>query len=102
MASIIAGAMSALLEFDEISSEVVGDKIRYTILTTGVLPKVCELKVLMWSYLAPPVKRLNIVSIEEVESGPIAKRYRIVVEGDRYWRGRRPEKRLFGKVLGVK
>lgn len=98
MASIIAGAMSALLEFDEISTEIVGDKIRYTILTTGVLPRVCELKVLLWSYLAPPVKRLKIVSIEEVESGPVAKRYRIVVEGDRYFLGRRPEERLLGRL----
>lgn len=96
MASIITGAMSALLEFDEISTEVTEDKVRYTILTTGILPKACELKVLLWSYLAPPVKRLNIISIEEVESGPITKRYKIVVEGDRYWRGRRPEQRLLG------
>ena len=98
MASVIAGIMSAILEFDEIQTEVTEDKIRYTILTTGVLPKTCELKVLLWSYLAPPVKRLNIVSIEEVESGPIAKRYRIVVEGDRYFLGRKPEKRLIGRL----
>jgi len=81
MASIIAGAISALLEFDEIQSERIGDEIHYTILTTGVLPAVCELKTLIWSYLAPPVKRLEIVDIEEVEAGPITKRYKIHVKG---------------------
>jgi len=98
MASIITGIVGSLLEFDEVSTEVTEDKIRYTILTTGMLPKSCELKVLLWSYLAPPVKRLNIISIDEIESGLVTKRYKIVVEGNRYFMGRKPEEKLFGRL----
>ena len=81
MASIIGGIVTAFLEFDEISTERIGDEVHYHILTTGVLPSVCELKTLIWSYLAPPVKRLEIVDIEEIEAGPITKRYKIHVKG---------------------
>lgn len=81
MASIISGLVTSLLEFDEVSVSRVGDEVEYTILTTGIMPSVVELKTLIWSYLAPPVKRLEVVSIEEVESGPLTKRYQVVVRG---------------------
>lgn len=81
MASIIGGLVTAFLEFDEINTERIGDEVHYYILTTGILPSVCELKTLIWSYLAPPVKRLEIVDIEEIEAGPITKRYKIHVKG---------------------
>ena len=81
MASVISGLVTALLEFDEVSVSRVGDEVEYTILTTGVMPSIVELKTLIWSYLAPPVKRLEVVSIEEVESGPVTKRYKVVVRG---------------------
>lgn len=92
LASIIAGFMSAILEFDEIKAETIGDEIEYTILTTGIRPEACEIKTLIWSYLAPPVKRLKVVSIEEVEAGPITKRYKIVVRGKKFLGGLRPSR----------
>ena len=95
MASVIAGLIGSILEFDEVSAEVIGDEVEYTILTTGVRPEVCEIKTLIWSYLSPPVKRLEVVSIEEVESGPITKRYRIKVRGKRTFTPRALMKRRF-------
>lgn len=83
MASVIAGIVGAFLEFDEVKAETIGDDVQYTILTTGVMPEACKLKTLIWSYLAPPVKKLDIVSIEEVEAGLVTKRYKIVVRGKR-------------------
>lgn len=81
MASVLSGFITALLEFDEVAVSRVGDEVEYTILTTGIMPSIVEFKTLIWSYLAPPVKRLDVVSIEEIESGPVTKRYRVVVRG---------------------
>lgn len=93
MASVIAGVIGSLLEFDEVKAETIGDEVEYTILTTGIRPEACEVKVLIWSYLAPPVKRLEVTSIEEVESGPITKRYKVVVRGKRVFAPRALMKR---------
>ena len=75
--------IGAVLEFDEVSAVTYGDEVEYTILTTGVRPEICQIKTLIWSYLAPPVKRLEVLSIEEIEAGPITKRYKIRVRGKR-------------------
>lgn len=82
MASIVSAVVTSLLEFDEIEVRREGDDIIYVFLTTGVLPSVCELKTLIWSYMAPPIKRLKIESIEEVERGRFGvKRYKVTVRG---------------------
>lgn len=82
MASLISAAMGALLEFDEVAVRMIGeDTVEYDILTTGVLPSVIRLKTLIWSYFSPPVKRLDIVSIKEVEPGIVANRYIVTVRG---------------------
>jgi len=81
VASIITGMVLTVLEFDEIETVRKGDEIHYTIVTSGVMPSICELKTLIWSFLAPPVKKLEVVSIEELEHGPIVKRYKIHVKG---------------------
>lgn len=96
MASILSAAVSALLEFDEVSVQLLDeDTVEYKILTTGILPKLCDLKMLIWSYLAPPVKRLEIVEVREVERGPagVAKRYLITARGTRRFRGITPRRR---------
>lgn len=91
MASILGTLASAFFEIDEVEASRVGDEVHYTFLTTGLLPSIAELKTKFWAYLAPPVRRLEILSIEPIEEGPIAKRYKIRVKG-----------RVIGKTLGKK
>ena len=83
MASLASAAIGALLEFDEVDVQMLGeDRVQYKILTTGMVPSVIELKTLIWSYLSPPVKRLEITDIKVVERGMIADRYLITVQGE--------------------
>lgn len=91
MASVIVAATASLFEIDEVEASKFGDEVYYTFLTTGVLPSLAQIKTKIWAYLAPPVKRLEVLAIEEVERGPIAKRYKIYVKG-----------KTFTKTLGDK
>ena len=81
MASVIVAAAHSFFEVDEIEASKFKDEIYYTFVTTGILPKTAELKTKLWAYLAPPVKRLEVLSIEAIEVGPITKRYKIHVRG---------------------
>lgn len=80
-AFLLSSLASAILEIDEISAVKVGEEIEYTFLTTGVLPSLAELKTRLWAYMAPPIKRLEVTSIEPLESGPICKRFMIRAKG---------------------
>ena len=91
MAFVISSLAGALLEIDEIEAARIGDEVHYTFLTTGVLPSLAELKTKLWAYIAPPVKRLQVVSIEPIEQGPITKRYKIKVVG-----------KSLGRTIGTK
>lgn len=83
MASLASAAIGALLEFDEVDVRMLDeDTVEYKILTTGMTPSAIELKTLIWSYLSPPVKRLEITDIKVVERGIIADRYLVTVQGD--------------------
>ncbi|MFB0543213.1 MAG: hypothetical protein ACETVR_00380 [Candidatus Bathyarchaeia archaeon] len=83
MASLASAAISALLEFDEVDVQMIGaDRVQYKILTTGLMPSIIELKTLIWSYLSPPVKRLEVTDIKVVERGVIADRYLVTVQGE--------------------
>lgn len=83
MASLVSAAVGALLEFDEVDVRMLdGNTVEYKILTTGIMPDVIELKTLIWSYLSPPVKELEVTNIEVVERGLIANRYLITVKGN--------------------
>ena len=81
MASVIVAAAQSFFEIDEVNATKRGDTIEYTFLTTGILPATAELKTKIWAYLSPPVKRLEIVSIDVIEKGPITKRFKIRVKG---------------------
>ncbi len=83
MASLASAAISALLEFDEVDVRMIGDDVvEYKILTTGIMPEIIELKTIIWSYLSPPVKSLEVTDIKVVERGFIANRYLVTVRGD--------------------
>lgn len=83
MASLITAAVGALLEFDEVDVCMLDENtVQYKILTTGMMPSAIEMKTLIWSYLSPPVKRLEITDVKVVERGVIADRYLITVKGE--------------------
>ena len=81
MASIISSLATSFLEIDEVGVTKKGNIVTYTFLTTGILPSIAELKTKLWALVAPPMKRLEVVSITPVEEGYIAKRYKVVVKG---------------------
>lgn len=83
MASLASAAIGALLEFDEVDVRMLDDNtVEYKILTTGMMPSIIELKTLIWSYLSPPVKRLEVTDVKVVERGMIADRYLVTVQGE--------------------
>ena len=83
MASLISAGIQALIEFDEVDVRMIDDNtVEYQILTTGMVPEVVELKTMIWSYLSPPVKALEITDIKVVERGFVANRYLVTVRGD--------------------
>jgi hypothetical protein len=83
MSGLISAAVGALLEFDEVDVQMLGeDTVQYKILTTGIMPSIIELKTLIWSYLSPPVKRLKVTDVKVVERGMVADRYLITVKGE--------------------
>jgi len=83
LASLISAAVGALIEFDEVDVRMLdANTVEYKILTTGIVPDAIELKTLIWSYLSPPVKSLEITNIEVVERGFITNRYLVTVRGE--------------------
>ncbi len=83
MASLISAAVGALLEFDEVDVRMLDENtVEYKILTTGMVPEAIELKTLIWSYLSPPVKSLEITDVKIVERGFVTNRYLVTVRGD--------------------
>lgn len=83
MASLISAAVGALLEFDEVDVRMLDENtVEYKILTTGMVPEAIELKTLIWSYLSPPVKSLEIMDVKIVERGFVTNRYLVTVRGD--------------------
>lgn len=81
MASVIGALAGAFFEIDELEAKKVGDVVHYTFVTTGIHPTIAEIKTKLWALLAPPVKRLEVLSIKPIEEGPIAKRYKVHVKG---------------------
>lgn len=82
MASLISAAVGSILEFDEVDVRMLDDNtVEYKILTTGMKPDVVQMKTLIWSYLSPPVKELDVIDIQVVERGWIANRYLVTVRG---------------------
>lgn len=71
-----------LLQFDEVSAtKLPNGEVEYVVLVTGISPSTVQLKTMLWAYLSPPVKRLNVVNVEEIEGGPLFKRYKVTARG---------------------
>jgi len=82
LSSLVSAFLSSLLEFDEVAVRMVDENtVEYQIITTGMAPGLVELKTKIWSYLAPPVKHLEVTDIRVVERGVVADRYLVTIRG---------------------
>jgi hypothetical protein len=84
MATLIAGFINvlskAVLEIDELSTEKLPDgRIRVVFVTSGVHPTLAQIKTIVWSIVGLPVQVPDEVSVEELQSGSVVKRYRVTV-----------------------
>jgi hypothetical protein len=84
MTTLIAGFINvlskAMLEIDELSTEKLPDgKIRVVFVTSGVHPTMAQIKTVVWSIVGLPVQVPDEVSVEELQSGSVVKRYRVTV-----------------------
>ncbi|MEM1865984.1 MAG: hypothetical protein QXD57_07135 [Ignisphaera sp.] len=80
MAAIISNVLSAIFEIDEVSTEKLPDeRIKVTLLTTGVHEETCKIKTAMWALLSPPMQRVDEVKVTELQKGPLYKRYKVEV-----------------------
>ena len=100
-AGILGGAAAyaaeSLLQVDEVSVEKNPDgSVTVVLLTTGLHPSLARVKVLLWSLLGLPVQSPDEVVIEELQSGPVLKRYRVTVRLRPAW-----ERLRRGEGLGV-
>jgi hypothetical protein len=77
---LISQALAALFEVDEIKQEKLPNgKLRVTFVTSGIHPDLAKIKTALWAFSAIPVQRVDEVKIEELQAGPIIKRYQITV-----------------------
>lgn len=78
MATIVAGMLEALLEIDEMQTEVLPDgSLQVVFVTTGFKPELAEIKTKIWALLGIPAQVVKEVRVEELQAGPIFKRYKI-------------------------
>jgi len=84
MASIISAAIgtavNAIFEIDEVHHEKLPDgRLKVVFVTTGVMPDVAKIKTWFWAVFGLPVQKVDECTVEELQSGPVLKRYKITV-----------------------
>jgi hypothetical protein len=77
---LIAQAIGALLEIDELKQERLKDgRLRVVFVTSGVHPDLVGIKTVLWALSAVPPQLVDEVEVEELQKGVIVKRYQVVV-----------------------
>jgi len=84
MASVLAGlinyALGTLMEIDETYHEKLPDgRLKVVFVTSGIKPETAQVKTALWAILGIPVQAVDSVEIEELQTGPIIKRYKVTV-----------------------
>jgi hypothetical protein len=80
VAGLVNQATKVLLEIDELSTEKLPDgRLRVVFVTSGVHPTLAQIKTVVWSILGLPVQMPDEVTVEELQSGSLVKRYRVTV-----------------------
>ena len=78
--AVFSYAIGSLLQIDEMQAEPQPDgTLRVVFVTTGVHPSLAKIKTAIWAIFGLPVQTPEDVTIEELQSGPVLKRYRITV-----------------------
>jgi len=72
--------VESLLEIDETYHERLPDgRLKVVFVTTGVYPDTAKIKTWIWSIFGLPVQKVDECTVEELQSGPLLKRYRVTV-----------------------
>jgi len=80
LAAVLGYVWDSVWEIDEMESQKNPDgTITVTFITTGLHPDTAKIKTLVWSIFGLPVQKPDQIQIEELQSGPVLKRYRITV-----------------------
>ncbi len=80
LSALVGYAWDSIWEIDEMESIKNPDgTITVTFLTTGLHPDTAKIKTLVWALTGLPVQRPEQIEIEELQSGPILKRFKIRV-----------------------
>jgi len=80
ISGVLALCLESLMEFDEVHHERLPDgKMKVVFVTTGMNPRLTEIKTRIWSTLNLPVQRVESCNVEELQGGTILKRYRVTV-----------------------
>ena len=75
-----AQTIAALQEVDEVQQERLPDgRVRAVFVTSGIHPDLAKVKTWLWALFAVPVQKVDECTVEELQSGPLIKRYKITV-----------------------
>jgi hypothetical protein len=73
-------AYESLLEIDEVHQERLPDgSLKVVFVTTGVHPTLTQIKTTLWAIFGFPLQLPSEYNVEELQSGPLLKRYRVTV-----------------------
>jgi hypothetical protein len=76
----VAEALEALQEIDEVYQERLPDgRIKVVFVTSGVHPTLAKIKTWLWSIFGVPIQKIDEYHVEELQRGPVIKRYRLTV-----------------------
>lgn len=75
---ILSQVVGAILECDEVEMHPISEEeTEITIITTGLHPKLGEIKSKLFKLLAPPFKIYDVEAVEEQQKGFLFKRYKV-------------------------
>jgi len=73
-------AINTIWEIDETYHEHLPDgRMKVVFVTTGILPTTAKIKTWIWSIFGVPVQKIDEATVEELQAGPLLKRYKITV-----------------------
>jgi hypothetical protein len=80
VAGLVNQTVKVFLEIDELSTEKLPDgRLKVVFVTSGVHPTLAQIKTVVWSIIGLPVQVPDEVTVEELQSGSVVKRYRVTV-----------------------
>jgi len=76
---VFQSLMAALGEIDEIDYDRLPDgRVRVKLVTTSVHPDLTKIKVALWAFIAPPVQKIDDITVTPLQ-GWVFKKYLVTV-----------------------